>query len=79
MKDRLNSLIALLAPKAVYGGWFLRHRPFEAVKIILAHALGVGVAIYFGFLFVRILWLIGAAIASLVFDIPFDSVLTSST
>ncbi|MGD8790629.1 MAG: hypothetical protein PVH05_14205 [Burkholderiales bacterium] len=72
MKDRLSSLIALLAPKAVYGGWFLRHRPVEAIKIVLAHALAVAVALYLGFLFFRILWLIGAAVASLVFDIPFE-------
>jgi len=72
MKDRLYSLMVVLAPKAVYGGWFLRQRPAEAIKTVLAHALGVAVALYLAFLFFKILWLIAAAVASLVFDVPFE-------
>ena len=72
MKNRLNSLIAVMAPKAVYGGWFLRQRPAEAIKTALAHVVGIAVALYLAFVFFKILWLIGAAIAALVFDLPFE-------
>jgi hypothetical protein len=61
-----------MAPKAVYGGWFLRQQPLEAMKTVLAHALGFVVAISLVYLFLKILWLIGAAVASLAFDVPFE-------
>lgn len=64
--------MAVMAPKAVYGGWFLRQRPGEAIKTALGHVLGIAVALYFAFLFFKILWLIAAAVASLVFDVPFE-------
>lgn len=61
-----------MAPKAVYGGWLLRQRPAEAIKTALAHVLAIAVSLYLIFLFLKILWLIAAAVASLVFDVPFE-------
>ena len=72
MKNKLQPLNALLAPKAVYGGWYLRQRPREAIKIGLAYALGIAVVIYLALLFIRITSLIVNALPALAFGAPFE-------
>ena len=72
MKNRLHSLSALLAPKAVYGGWYLRQRPREAIKTALAHVFVIAVLIYFAFLLVKIVSLIVHALFALAFGVPFE-------
>ena len=72
MKSRLSSLTALLAPKAVYGGWYLRQRPREAIKTVVGHVFVVAVVIYLAFLFVKIVALIVHALLALAFGVPFE-------
>ena len=69
MKNRLHSL---LAPKAVYGGWYLRQRPREAIKTVLAHLFVAALLIYLAFIFFKIVWLIINALLSLAFGVPFE-------
>lgn len=69
MKNRLHSL---LAPKAVYGGWYLRQRPREAIKTVLAHLFVAALLIYLAFIFFKIVWLIVNALLSLAFGVPFE-------
>ena len=72
MKNRLHSLSALLAPKAVYGGWYLRQRPREAIKTALAHVFVVAVLIYFAFILIKIVSMIVHALLALAFGVPFE-------
>ena len=72
MKNRRTSLSALLAPKAVYGGWYLRQRPREAIKTVLAHVFVAAVLIYFGFVLIKIASLIVHALLAVVFGVPFE-------
>ncbi|UCH46523.1 MAG: hypothetical protein JSU95_10350 [Betaproteobacteria bacterium] len=72
MKNRRHSLSAFLAPKAVYGGWYLRQRPREAIKTALAHVFVIAVLIYFAFVLFRIVTLIVHALLALTFGVPFE-------
>jgi hypothetical protein len=66
MKNRLHSLSALLAPKAV------RQRPREAIKTALAHVFVVAVLIYFAFILIKIVSMIVHALLALAFGVPFE-------
>jgi len=72
MKNTRHSLAALLAPKAVYGGWYLRQRPREAIKTALAHVFAIAVLIYFAFILIKIISLIVHALLALAFGVPFE-------
>jgi hypothetical protein len=77
MKNRRHFLSALLAPKAVYGSWYLRQRPREAIKTALAHVFVIAVLIYFGFILIRIISLIVHALLAVAFGVPFEFTTTT--